>query len=337
MHVPQPPQLSVPPHPFDRLPHQFPPHPTGVQPHTFAVPAPPHELGLVQLPQLMVPPQRSGIDPQFLPSTEHEVGAQPHSPVTPAPPQVSGRVQPPQLIAPPQPSRRTPQALGPRSEQFIGVHPHSPGAVPPPQVSGPVQPLQSIIEPQPSGCIPQAFWLMPAQVTGVQPSPLLPGSPSIGASPIASPPPPVVVPPRPPPPPPVAAVPPVPPVPKPPVPPKPRPPVPPPAPAMPPPLDTSADASSVPSPLVRPERSCAKHAAASSAAAPTSDHRTANRITRFARTSNQLASDYISWKASVTRESVAVTRHEHAPRRIVEAMRRFRGVQLQRRDLLGLV
>ncbi|HWE22875.1 MAG TPA: hypothetical protein VG496_02945 [Myxococcales bacterium] len=36
-------------------------------PHTFGVPPPPHVCGAVQAPQLSVPPQPSGIEPQFFP------------------------------------------------------------------------------------------------------------------------------------------------------------------------------------------------------------------------------------------------------------------------------
>jgi hypothetical protein len=47
-----------------------------MQPHWFACPPPPHVWGPLHVPQLSVPPQPSGIDPQFAPCSAHEVLSQ---------------------------------------------------------------------------------------------------------------------------------------------------------------------------------------------------------------------------------------------------------------------
>jgi hypothetical protein len=50
----------------------------GVQPHTLSSPAPPQLWGLVQVPQVSIPPQPSEIEPQFLSSAAQLVLVQPH-------------------------------------------------------------------------------------------------------------------------------------------------------------------------------------------------------------------------------------------------------------------
>ena len=73
-----------------------------MQPQTFAVPAPPHVCGAVQVPQLSVPVQPSEMVPQFFPWAAHVVGVQGMTPQTfgePPPPQTSGAVQLPQAGA----------------------------------------------------------------------------------------------------------------------------------------------------------------------------------------------------------------------------------------------
>jgi hypothetical protein len=63
-----------------------------------------------QVPQLSVPPQPSGIVPQFLPCAEHVVGVQP-PPVWHVPPVHVCPVGHVQLIMPPQPSETLPHLL----------------------------------------------------------------------------------------------------------------------------------------------------------------------------------------------------------------------------------
>jgi hypothetical protein len=60
-------------------------------PHWYAVPPPPHDFPLEQVPQLSRLPQPSGGVPQLAPSAAHVVGVQlppPHWLATPLPPQV---------------------------------------------------------------------------------------------------------------------------------------------------------------------------------------------------------------------------------------------------------
>ena len=83
----------------------------GVHPQTFEVPAPPHVCGLVQLPQLSVPPQPSPMLPQFFPWAAQLVGVHPQTFEVPAPPHVCGLVQLPQLSEPVHPSEMVPQFL----------------------------------------------------------------------------------------------------------------------------------------------------------------------------------------------------------------------------------
>src|SRR5262249_35382375 len=62
-------------------------------PQTLATP-PPHVCGAVQTPQVSVPPQPSGIVPQFFPWAAQVVGVQtPQTFATPPPPHVCGAVQ----------------------------------------------------------------------------------------------------------------------------------------------------------------------------------------------------------------------------------------------------
>jgi hypothetical protein len=91
----------------------------GVHPHTFAVPAPSHEFGAVHEPQSSVPPQPSGMLPQFLPCATHVVGVHPHLLAVPPPPHVWGAVHPGQSSVPPHPSDFFPQSLVPH---VPGVH-----------------------------------------------------------------------------------------------------------------------------------------------------------------------------------------------------------------------
>jgi hypothetical protein len=44
-----------------------------MHPQTLSSPPPPHVLAPEHVPQVSVPPQPSGIDPQFLPCAAHEV------------------------------------------------------------------------------------------------------------------------------------------------------------------------------------------------------------------------------------------------------------------------
>ncbi len=83
----------------------------GVQPQTLAVPPPPHVCGAAQVPQLSVPPQPFGMDPQFLFCAAHVVGVQPQTFGVPPPPQVCGATHRPQLSVPPQLSGMPPQFL----------------------------------------------------------------------------------------------------------------------------------------------------------------------------------------------------------------------------------
>jgi hypothetical protein len=78
---------------LDTVPQFLPQHASacdfGVQPHTLGVPAPPHDCGLVQEPQLYVPPQASETVPQFLPEQALAcvTGMQPQTLGVPPPPQ----------------------------------------------------------------------------------------------------------------------------------------------------------------------------------------------------------------------------------------------------------
>jgi hypothetical protein len=88
---------------------------------TFVTPAPPQVCGAVQAPQVSVPPQPSGIVPQFFPCAAQVVGVHvPQTFATPAPPQVCGAVQAPQVSVPPQPSEIVPQFF-PCAAQVVGV------------------------------------------------------------------------------------------------------------------------------------------------------------------------------------------------------------------------
>jgi len=78
-----------------------------VAPHTLGVPPPPHVCGALHVPQLSVPPQPSGIDPQFLPCAAHVVGV--HGRVQVLFVQTWPLGQEPQLRVPPQPLPIEPQ------------------------------------------------------------------------------------------------------------------------------------------------------------------------------------------------------------------------------------
>src|SRR5262245_34096547 len=139
-----------------------------VMPQTFATPPPPQVCGAVQAPQVSVPPQPSGIVPQFFPCAAQVVGVQaPPTFAVPPPRQVSGAPQTPQVSVPPQPSGIVPQFF-PCAAQVVGVQvPQTFAVPPPPQVSGAVQTPQVSVPPQPSGIVPQ-FFPCAAQVVGVQ-------------------------------------------------------------------------------------------------------------------------------------------------------------------------
>src|SRR5262249_28411274 len=141
-----------------------------VMPQTFATPPPPQVCGAVQTPQVSVPPQPSGIVPQFVPCAAPASRVQvPQTFAAPPPPQVSGAVQRPQVSVPPQPSGIVPQFF-PCAAQVVGVQvPQTFAVPPPPQVSGAVQTPQVSVPPQPSAVVPQ---LCPcaAHVVGVEPA-----------------------------------------------------------------------------------------------------------------------------------------------------------------------
>jgi hypothetical protein len=140
VHVPQlaivPPQpspagpqlIAVPPGPA--FAHVFGTHMPGGLPHWFAIPAPPHVSGEVQVPHIRVPPQPSACSPQFAPRSPHVLGTQalgdPQVLAVPPPPHVSGAVQVPHIRVPPQPSPAGPQVAavppGPALAHVIGTH-----------------------------------------------------------------------------------------------------------------------------------------------------------------------------------------------------------------------
>ena len=140
----------------------------GAAPQTFATPAPPQVCGVVQAPQVSVPPQPSEIAPQFFPCAAQVVGVQvPQTFATPPPPQVCGAVQAPQVSVPPQPLEIVPQFF-PCAAQVVGVQvPQTFATPPPPQVCGAVQAPQVSVPPQPLEIAPQ-FFPCAAQVVGVQ-------------------------------------------------------------------------------------------------------------------------------------------------------------------------
>jgi hypothetical protein len=94
-------------------------HVAGVQvgaPHWYAVPPPPHDFPVAQVPHASRLPQPSGGVPQLAPSALQVVAVQlppPHRLATPPPPQVCPLGQDPQLtVTPPQPSLCGPHAPG---------------------------------------------------------------------------------------------------------------------------------------------------------------------------------------------------------------------------------
>src|SRR2546425_10140908 len=95
----------------------------------------PQVCGAVQAPQVSVPPQPSGIVPQFVPCAAQVVGVQalgggvprPQTFAMPPLPQTCGAVQAPQGSAPPQPLGTVPP-VWPRAAPLGGVHPSPPSA-----------------------------------------------------------------------------------------------------------------------------------------------------------------------------------------------------------------
>src|SRR5262245_12902318 len=79
-------------------------------PQTFG-PPPPQLSVPVHMPQSTVPPQVSGIWPQFLPCAKQLLGAQPHMLATPPPPHVFGGMHDPHVNMLPQPSSTLPHSL----------------------------------------------------------------------------------------------------------------------------------------------------------------------------------------------------------------------------------
>jgi hypothetical protein len=65
------------------------------EPHTFG-PPPPHIMPPLQVPQVNMPPQPSGMSPQFLPAAVHVVFTQ-------LPPSLGGASMPPSVVIPPRP------------------------------------------------------------------------------------------------------------------------------------------------------------------------------------------------------------------------------------------
>jgi hypothetical protein len=176
-------------------------------PHTLGTPlsapastlgAPPQTgVGAAHVPQSIMPPQPSGIVPQFLFSAEHLTGVHPHSAGVPPPPQVCGKVHPGQVMWPPQPSDTVsphwpgvqsagvngthalhgagaPPSAGPHWSmpphpsgidpqvtpiwtQVTLVHPHTPAFAPPPHVSGNAQPGQCRTLSHPSEMTPHVL------------------------------------------------------------------------------------------------------------------------------------------------------------------------------------
>jgi hypothetical protein len=76
---------------------------------------------LGHVPQVRVPPQPSGMEPQFFPCATQLVGVQPHTFGVPPPPQVCGGVHVPQLSVPPQPLDAVPQ-VWPAGQLLAGIH-----------------------------------------------------------------------------------------------------------------------------------------------------------------------------------------------------------------------
>src|SRR5260221_14691121 len=104
-----------------------------------------------------MPPQPSGIVPQFLPCIVQVVGMHPHLVGMPPPPQDFGSVQVfVQVKTLPHPSEIEPHSAPSEAHVFgtQGVAPHRFGPAPP-HTSAPVQALQSSMPPQPSGIVPQ--------------------------------------------------------------------------------------------------------------------------------------------------------------------------------------
>src|SRR5204863_6355488 len=113
--------------PSDRYPQSLPEHALGVQvpaPQTLATPGlaappsasaavvpPPQVRPVVQLPQLRMPPQPSGIWPQFLPTPPQLRRVQPQTFFLPPPPPAPSVPHDPQSSTPAQPPETRPQFL----------------------------------------------------------------------------------------------------------------------------------------------------------------------------------------------------------------------------------
>jgi hypothetical protein len=79
---PQSPQLIVPPHPSDTVPHCEAVHVSGVHPHTPAVPPPPHVSGAVQsvfVAHPQVPPDSHACPDEELAQSTHAPPLGPHA------------------------------------------------------------------------------------------------------------------------------------------------------------------------------------------------------------------------------------------------------------------
>src|SRR3954469_24300006 len=127
----------------------------GVQ--TFATPHPPQVSPCAQLPQINLPPQPSGMEPQFLPCVSQVVFTHAHWPSTHEP-----ALQVPHISEPPQPSAMEPHTL-PCASHVIGAQVHAPSL----QTRSARQVGQLSVPPQPSGQLPQAL-PSESQVAGVQ-------------------------------------------------------------------------------------------------------------------------------------------------------------------------
>jgi hypothetical protein len=172
LHVPH---VATPLHWSLIVPH-WPPwsaHDLGEQlaaPQTFAEPPPPHVRPDPQSPQWMVPPQPSGMSPQFFPAGQAFRGVHcvnPHVLATPPPPHVPV-VQAGHVSTFPQPSPVCPHSM-PCCSQLSALQltvPHLYAAPPPPHVPE-VQGPHVTVPPQPSGSVPHSA-PRAAHVFGVQ-------------------------------------------------------------------------------------------------------------------------------------------------------------------------
>ena len=119
----------------------------GVLPQRFG-PSPPQNAGAVQALQSIMPPQPSGIIPQFAFFDPHVAGVQAHLFGTPPPPHVLvGSRHVPQSIMCPHPSAIMPHSAAAWGH-VTGVQPHFLDMPPPPHVSGLTQRPHSMVPPQ---------------------------------------------------------------------------------------------------------------------------------------------------------------------------------------------